>query len=80
MNKKNTIEVNLGVGLNMLFPSLTIVTVTSEDLQEEYQNYLSFVKTLTEPDYNYLIEDLEKNILREMTYEEFLKNYEKIVN
>lgn len=80
MNKKNTIEVNLGIGLNMLFPSPTIVTVTSEDLEEEYQNYLSFVKTLTEPDYNYLIEDLEKNILREMTYEEFLKNYEKIVN
>lgn len=80
MNKKNTIEVNLGIGLNMLFPSPTIVMVTSEDLEEEYQNYLSFVKTLTEPDYNYLIEDLEKNILREMTYEEFLKNYEKIVN
>lgn len=80
MNKKNTIEVNLGIGLNMLFPSPTIVTVTSEDLEKEYQNYLSFVKTLTEPDYNYLIEDLEKNILREMTYEEFLKNYEKIVN
>lgn len=80
MNKKNTIEVNLGIGLNMLFPSPTIVTVTSENLEKEYQNYLSFVKTLTEPDYNYLIEDLEKNILREMTYEEFLKNYEKIVN
>lgn len=80
MNKKNTIEVNLGIGLNMLFPSPTIVMVTSEDLEEEYQNYLSFVKTLTEPDYNYLIEDLEKNILREMTYEEFLENYEKIVN
>ena len=80
MNKKNTIEVNLGIGLNMLFPSPTIVKLTSEDLKVEYQNYLSFVKTLTEPDYNYLIEDLEKNILREMTYEEFLENYEKIVN
>lgn len=80
MNKKNTIEVNLGIGLNMLFPSPTIVTVTPEDLEEKYQNYLNFVKTLTEPDYNYLIEDLEKNILREMTYDEFLENYEKIVN
>ena len=38
MNKKNTIEVNLGIGLNMLFPSPTIVKLTSEDLKEEYQN------------------------------------------
>ena len=51
MNKKNTIEVNLGIGLNMLFPSPTIVKVTSEDLKEEYQNYLTEKNIVDPPEF-----------------------------
>jgi thymidylate synthase len=36
-----------------------------------YQKYLNHCKTLTEPDYDVHIEDLEKNYVREMTQKEF---------
>jgi len=36
-----------------------------------YQTYLNHCKTLTEPDYDVHIEDLEKNCVREMTQKEF---------
>jgi thymidylate synthase len=36
-----------------------------------YQKYLNHCKTLTEPDYDVHIEDLEKNCVREMTQKEF---------
>lgn len=36
-----------------------------------YQKYLNHCKTLTEPDYDVHIEDIEKNCVREMTQKEF---------
>ena len=42
-----------------------------------YQKYLNHCKTLTEPDYDVHIEDLEKNCVREMTQKEF---EQKIIN
>jgi thymidylate synthase len=42
-----------------------------------YQKYLNHCKTLTEPDYDVHIEDLEKNYVREMTQKEF---EEEIIN
>jgi thymidylate synthase len=36
-----------------------------------YQKYLNHCKTLTDPDYDVHIEDLEKNCVREMTQKEF---------
>jgi hypothetical protein len=73
MKKETTIEVNLGVGLNMIFPSPTNIILSSdENIEIEYENYLKFVKTLKEPDYNYLVEDINNNTLREMTFDEFV--------
>lgn len=73
MKEKKTIEINLGIGLNMIFPTHTIITLDHQDIKEKYEEYLNFVKTLSEPDYDYLIEDIENSKLREMTFEEFKK-------
>ena len=42
-----------------------------------YQKYLNHCKTLTDPDYDVHIEDIEKNCVREMTQKEF---EQKIIN
>ena len=70
-----TIEVNLGVGMNMLFPE-TIQIVIDDTFENRYKNYLEFVKTLEEPDYDYLVDDPNEYKLREFTFEEFVDVWE----
>jgi len=51
-----TIEVNLGVGMNMLFPE-TVKIVIDDTFQKRYESYLEFVKTLEDVDYDYITDD-----------------------
>jgi hypothetical protein len=71
-----TIEVNLGVGMNMFFPEPVIIEIPNDEIFVEdylsYEKYLDFCKTLEEPDYRYLIEDVKENKVREFTLEEFI--------
>ena len=71
-----TIEVNLGIGMNMFFPEPVIIEIPNDEIFVEdylsYEKYLDFCKTLEEPDYRYLIEDVKENKVREFTLEEFI--------
>ena len=71
-----TIEVNLGVGMNMFFPEPVIIEIPNDEIFVEdylsYEKYLDFCKTMEEPDYRYLIEDVKENKVREFTLEEFI--------
>lgn len=42
--------------------------------QDAYRWYLKFTKTIEEPDYDYLVEDLNLNKVRVFTIEEFINN------
>ena len=70
------IEVNLGIGMNMFFPEPVIIEIPNDEIFVEdylsYEKYLDFCKTLEEPDYRYLIEDVKENKVREFTLEEFI--------
>lgn len=46
------------------------------DYTEAYQVYTSQCNTLTEPDYLYLVEDINENKLRQRTYPEFVYEVE----
>ena len=70
-----TIEVNLGVGMNMLFPE-TIQIVIDDTFENRYKNYLEFVKTLEDVDYDYITDDPNEHKLREFTFEEFVEVWE----
>jgi len=70
-----TIEVNLGVGMNMLFPE-PIQIVIDDTFEKRYESYREFVKTMEEPDYDYLMDDPNQNKVREFTFEEFVEMYE----
>jgi hypothetical protein len=70
-----TIEVNLGVGMNMLFPE-PIQIVIDDTFKKRYESYREFVKTIEEPDYDYLMDDPNQNKVREFTFEEFVEMYE----
>ena len=70
-----TIEVNLGVGMNMLFPE-PIQIVIDDTFEKRYESYREFVKTIEEPDYDYLMDDPNQNKVREFTFEEFVEMYE----
>ena len=70
-----TIEVNLGVGMNMLFPE-PIQIVIDDTFEKRYESYREFVKTMEEPDYAYLMDDPNQNKVREFTFEEFVEMYE----
>ena len=75
------IEVNLGIGLNMFFPEPVIIEIPDnvifvEGLVKSYEKYLEFCKTLEEPDYRYLTEDVKENKVREFTLEEFVNVWE----
>lgn len=41
--------------------------------QTAYSNYLEFISTLEEPDYNFLIEDNNMNKIRILTFDEFIQ-------
>ena len=75
------IEVNLGVGMNMFFPEPVVIEIpeTSQEFVKSYENYLEFCKTLEEPDYRYLIEDVNENKVREFTFDEFVENNEQFL-
>lgn len=71
------IEVNLGIGMNMFFPEPVVIEIPDngifvEELVKSYQKYLEFCKTLEEPNYDYLVEDVNENKVREFTLEEFI--------
>jgi len=68
------IEVNLGIGMNMLFPE-TINIIIDDTFEKKYKKYLKFVKKLEEPDFSYLIDDPNKNKLRKFTFEEFIDEW-----
>lgn len=74
--KMKKIEVNLGIGMNMFFPEPVIIEIPNDEIFVEeylsYEKYLEFCKTLEEPDYRYLIEDVKENKVREFTLEEFI--------
>ena len=70
-----TIEVNLGVGMNMLFPE-PIQIVIDDTFEKRYESYREFVKTIEEPDYDYLMDDPNQNKVREFTFEEFVEAWE----
>tara|TARA_R110000868_G_scaffold268036_3_gene527282 strand:+ start:946 stop:1449 length:504 start_codon:yes stop_codon:yes gene_type:complete len=46
------------------------------DYAEAYQVYTSHCNALTEPDYLYLVEDMDENKLRPRTYQEFVYEVE----
>jgi len=72
------IEVNLGVGMNMFFPEPVVIEIEDGgDLIESYEKYLEFCKTIDEPDYNYLIEDVNQNMVRTMTFDEFINEWDR---
>ena len=70
-----TIEVNLGVGMNMFFPE-TVKIVIDDTFENRYKNYLEFVKTLEDVDYDYITDDPNEHKLREFTFEEFVEAWE----
>lgn len=70
-----TIEINLGVGMNMLFPE-PIQIVIDDTFEKRYESYREFVKTIEEPDYDYLMDDPNQNKVRVFTFEEFVEMYE----
>jgi len=77
------IELNLGVGMNMFFPEPVVIEIEDNvepnviDLEMVYQKYLEFCKTIDEPDYNYLIEDVNQNMVRTMTFDEFINEWDR---
>ena len=74
-----TIEVNLGVGMNMLFPE-PIQIVIDDTFEKRYESYREFVKTLEDVDYDYITDDPNEHKLREFTFEEFVEMYENSDN
>lgn len=76
-----TIEVNLGVGMNMLFPEPVKVEIPEnselvENLVIYYDNYLFYVNKLEEPDYDFFVDDPNQNEVRLMTLEEFINEWD----
>lgn len=75
------IELNLGVGMNMFFPEPVVVEIEDGgDLIESYEKYLEFCKTLEEPDYEYLTEDINQNIVRPLTFGEYTELWGMNIN
>jgi hypothetical protein len=70
-----TIEVNLGVGMNMFFPE-PMKIVIDDTFEKRYESYREFVKTLEDVDYDYITDDPNEHKLREFTFEEFVEMYE----
>jgi len=76
-----TIEVNLGVGMNMFFPEPVKIEISTnselvENLVNYYDNYLFYTNKLEEPDYEFLIDDPNQNKVRVMTLEEFINEWD----
>jgi len=76
-----TIEVNLGVGMNMFFPEPVNIEIPEnselvENLVNYYDNYLFYTNKLEEPDYEFLIDDPNQNKVRVMTLEEFINEWD----
>jgi len=70
-----TIEVNLGVGMNMFFVE-PVEVIIDDTFEKRYKKYLKFIKKLEEPDYEFLIDDPNQNKVREYTFEEFFEKWE----
>jgi len=70
-----TIEVNLGVGMNMFFVE-PVEVIIDDTFEKRHKKYLKFIKKLEEPDYEYLIDDPNQNKVREYTFEEFVEKWE----
>jgi len=70
-----TIKVNLGVGMNMFFPEPVMIEI-DDTFEKRYKKYLKFIKTLEEPDYDYVVDDPNQNKVREYTFEEFVESWE----
>jgi hypothetical protein len=78
---KKVIEVCMGVGLNMIFPEPLIIEIPdNEDVKVAYERYLQFIKKMEEPDYEYVFEDPNQNMVRELTFEEFVFEYDSNIN
>ncbi len=70
-----TVEVNLGIGMNMFFPETVMIEI-DDTFEKRYKKYLKFIKTLEEPDYDYVVDDPNQNKVREYTFEEFVESWE----
>ena len=70
-----TIEVNVGIGMNMFFPE-TIKIVLGDVYEKRYRKYLRFIKIMKEPDFEYLIDDPNQNKVRKFTFEEFVEEWD----
>lgn len=76
-----TIEVNLGIGMNMFFPEPVKVEIPEnselvENLVTYYDNYLFYANKLEEPDYDFFVDDPNQNEVRLMTLEEFINEWD----
>ena len=74
-----TIEVNLGVGMNMLFPE-PIQIVIDDTFEKRYESYREFVKTMEDVDYDYITDDPKEHKIREFTFEEFVEMWDNSDN
>jgi hypothetical protein len=70
-----TVEVNLGIGMNMFFPETVMIEI-DDTFEKRHKKYLKFIKTLEEPDYDYVVDDPNQNKVREYTFEEFVESWE----
>lgn len=80
MKNKKIVEVNLGVGMNMFFPETIKIIIEDDIYEKRYKKYLKFCKTLEEPDFNYLVEDVNQNKVRELTFLEFVNMWDQNKN
>jgi len=76
-----TIEVNLGVGMNMFFPEQVIIEIPEnselvDNLIIYYDNYLFYANKLEEPDYDFFVNDQDNDEVRLMTLEEFINEWD----
>jgi len=70
---EKVIKMNLGIGMNMLFPEP--VTIVIESFEERYEKYREFCKTIEEPDYDFFVDDPNQNKVRLLTLDEFIDTW-----
>ena len=71
-SKTQTIEVNVGVGMDQLFPQTTTIEISLDIYNKEYENYLKYTDSLEEPDWTVHVDDPNQNCVRVMTKQEFI--------
>lgn len=77
---EKVIEINLGVGMNQLFPEPIKVVIEDDTYEKRYKKYLKFCNKLEEPNFDYLVEDINQNKVRELTFEEFVDMWDNTPN